>query len=413
MTNPGGASNPIPAPSTTDIYKRTYTASAPVQLQDGTWLLTRYDHVKTALHDPRLSSRIVPAARTSTSTGGRFRQAKRGLVQWVIPPPNYSAEALTRIHGRWLTFMDAPDHTRIRAVIRTPFLARVNTMRPQIQALADELIGQGYSKGTLELKHGLAYPLYTRVIADLMGLPDEAAEQLKHILLYLPMLNGESSPPSREVRDASLEIVNYIERNLAAKRKQRTDDLMSDLITAQENGELSQAELVSSCLTLWLGAVEAPHRLTLLGTDALLRSPGQFARLKQEPALVPNAIEELLRFTSPSVIVKRLALTDIELDGAYLTGGKRHSLSLYAADHDPAEFHDPEHLDITRKPNRQLAFGSGPHICLGAGLARVQAEVVFGTLAQHADRLQYVKGSVPYQIPDKIGVAGELRVRFV
>lgn len=265
------------------------------------------------MHHSRLSSTSYRQETFPVPTGGPLRQAKRRLTQLFQAQSVFPENASTRLHGQWLVFSDPPKHTRMRAAIQEPFNARVRHIRPKVQALAQELVTAARQAGTVNLQQAVAYPLPIGAIGQLLGMPPDAPEQLKDLPLHMAGLMTRGLPQTPDSLAARLAIIAYFEKLIADKRQHRMDDLISDLVTAQEQGLLNQTELVTTAILLWFAGYDTTHRLILQGTDILLRHPEQFAQLKQNPALVPNAVQELLRLISPTQWVKRLALTDVTI----------------------------------------------------------------------------------------------------
>lgn len=385
---------------------------APLRLADGAWVLNRYQDVKAALHDPRLSSRTYTEPSRAAAPEGVIRQARSRLARLFKPQPTCTAEPLTRLHGRWFIDTDPPIHTRARAAVQAPLNARVKRFRPKIQALAHELVVQARQAGTIELNRALAYQLPMRIIDELLGMPPDAQEQLRELPQRLGGLMNDGLPQTRETLASTLHILAYFEKVIADKRKHRTDDYISDLITVQENGRIDEQELLTTCILMWFAGFDTIHRLILVGTSVLLDNRSQFEWLRQKPSLVSNAVEELLRVVSPAPWVKRLAPTDMEVAGAPMQAGTIHYLHLDAANRDPAHFHDPDHFDILRHTHSHLAFGSGIHACPGARLARYEARSLFQNLAEHAPQLQRIDPAARPELKAVYGDSAAFHVTF-
>jgi cytochrome P450 len=359
----------------------------------GAWVLTRYDDVDAALRDPRLSSTLgdvipapVPGERPRGEPGW---QALRSLYAFV---------------DHSLVFSDPPQHTRLRELVAKAFTPRaIEARRPHVQRLADEFLDAAQARGRLELIHDLAAPLPIAVIVGLLGMPDQDAAQLKQwcdgFLVPFGRDPATLTPEDRaRVDAASAGLTNYVRTLLAEVRARPRDDLLSALVHAVERGDrLSDDELFANVVLFLIAGHENLTSLLGLGTLALLQNPDQLARLRAEPALLPRAVDELARWITPNQFIRRRALEAVTLGGKTIGAGQFLLLVLAAANRDPARFPDPDRLDFGRPPVRDLAFGHGPHVCLGVALARLEAEVVFATLIRRfpglrlaTDRLEYV-----------------------
>jgi cytochrome P450 len=292
----------------------------------------------------------------------------------------------------------------LRNLVAKAFTPRaIESRRPQIQRLTDEFLSAAERRGRLELIHDLAYPLPIAVIAGLLGLPDQDADRLKQwcdgFLVPFGRDPATLSPEDRaQAATASTQLTGYVRQLLEEARARPRDDLLSALVHATDgHDKLSEDELFANVVLFLIAGHENLTSLLGLGTLALLQHPDQLARLRAEPALLPRAVDELTRWVTPNQFVRRRALEDVALGGQTIGAGQFVLLVLAAANRDPARFPDPDRLDFGRPPTRDLAFGHGPHFCLGVALARLEAEVVFGTLVRRfrtlrlaADRLEYL-----------------------
>ena len=342
----------------------------------GGWILTRHDDVQASFQDRRLS-----ADRMSPFMAGLKKEEARELQ------PSY------QIFSKWMVFTDPPQHTRLRMLVNKAFTPRrVESLRPRIQAIVDELLDRVIPAGRMELIHDFAYLLPVTVIAELLGVPARDHENIKkwsdEITLFI---FGAIGVPDRRQRAqlAMLELANYLKAVIAERRQQSQDDLISALIAAQEQDDaLTDDEIVSTCALVLFGGHETTTNLISSSVHALLKNPEQKRKLTEDPSLISTAVEEFLRYDGPSKSMVRLALEDFELRGKQIKKGQRLLLIQSAANHDPERFADPDSLDITRQPNPHVAFGYGIHFCLGAPLARVETAITINTILQRLPKLR-------------------------
>jgi cytochrome P450 len=288
---------------------------------------------------------------------------------------------------------DPPDHTRLRGLVTKAFTARrIEALRGWIEGLADRLLDNVTATGRMDAIHDLAFPLPVLVICELLGIPEEdrgrfAGGSVGDVALLEP------TPPSREVLDAAnhgtQESKAYFEAIFEARRREPRDDLITQLVQAEEQGDrLSTDELRANVRLLFAAGHETTVNLIGNGLLALLRHPDQWQILRDDPSLVPNAVEEFLRYDSPVQAVARVPNEPVELSGVTLEKGELVVALLGAGNRDPAVFQDPDRLDVTRKDLKPLSFGGGIHFCLGAQLARLEAAVVFETLLRRLPNLR-------------------------
>jgi hypothetical protein len=331
----------------------------------GFYVLTRYDDVAAFLRDPRFGKSGYQALFESRFGGGAD-------ASWL---------ALSML------FRDPPDHTRLRALVGKAFTPRVvETLRPRVQTIVDRLLDRAAGAGRMEVIADLAYPLPVTVISELLGVPATEADVVRGWSLDLARaLDAIALPVDPEViergRRATGDMVDYFRRLAEARRRQPGPDLLSGLVEAEEAGDrLTERELLATCVLLYVAGHETTVNLIGNGLLALLRHPEERRRLRDNPALVSGAIEELLRFDGPVQRTGRMATCDAEIGGVAIPAGSLVLGFLGAANRDPAHFAEPDRLDVARDEPRHLAFGSGIHYCLGAPLARLEAQVAIGTL---------------------------------
>jgi pimeloyl-[acyl-carrier protein] synthase len=332
----------------------------------GMWVLSRYTDVRAALRDPRLSSR---PSRFSVHA----RRAQAGTP---------ASEAVRHM----VTFLDAPEHTRLRRL-----LARVITdhlaedLRSIVQAEVDALLAPHWQRGSLDLVTDFAALLPVRVIAGMLGIPEQDRGRLK---AWSSRFFDIFSPlPDRATLDglnrAIIEFRAYVEDLVEERRQRPGPDVISRLVQVRDQGDaLSADELVTSCMLLFANGEETLCHLLGNGLHALLRQASEWQRLVRQPQLVRSAVEEMQRFDTPSQAVGRTALEPIEWHGRRIPAGAPVYLLIGSANRDPDRFEQPDRLDIGRADIEHLGFGAGPHACLGAGIARVEAQVALSTLAR-------------------------------
>jgi cytochrome P450 len=342
-------------------------------------VLSRHADVVAVLRDPRMSVDRPFQPKPSP--------ADDGVDPATLHPLARALRALSRI----MLFRDPPDHTRLRALVNKAFTPRmVESLRPRIQALVDDLLAKPLADGGLDVVRDFAEPLPILVIAELLGLPAEDRASLKRWSDELAvMLDGSIAMQhiGRAVQSA-VAVIDYLRGHLEAKRARPAGDLLSAMLAAQEQDEhLTDDEILGTALIVMGAGHETTTNLIGNGVLALLRSPGEHARLRAEAGLIGTAVDELLRFDSPVQATSRLPVEDVAIAGHAFEEGREIALLLGSANHDPGVFAAPERLDLARRDNRHVSFGFGIHFCLGAGLARLEGELAIGTLVARAPRL--------------------------
>jgi cytochrome P450 len=284
--------------------------------------------------------------------------------------------------GGTMLGLDPPDHTRLRGLVAKAFTPRrVEALRPRVQRIADELLDEVAGRDVVDLIDALAFPLPIIVICELLGVPatDRANFREWTAILTVPIASREMVARRRA---AAIAFNDYLLGVFADRRRAPRDDLISALLAARDGAaRLSERELLNTITLLLVAGHDTTVNLIGNGVLALLSAPGQRKLLTDGPELLPGAIEELLRYDGPvERASQRIALEDMEIAGTHVPKGAWVHVSLGAADRDPEAFADPDALDLTRTDNRHVAFGHGPHYCLGAPLARLEGRVAIGTL---------------------------------
>lgn len=306
-----------------------------------------------------------------------------------------TADDGTREGMRWLVdapmflFLDPPDHTRLRRLVAKAFTARrVERLRPVIEQLTDDLLAE--VSGEMEVVGDLAYPLPVTVIADLLGVPRVDTPRLREWSAVLTRgldpsiaLTGQPAEGLEARMKAMTEFRDYFRELAERRRREPGDDLLSALTAVEDGGDrLSSDELLSTCVLLLIAGHETTVSLISNGVLALLRHPAQLADLAADPSLAPAAVEEVLRYDPPVQLVARIAGEELTVGGATLPAGALALLLVAAAGRDPAANPEPDRFDIRRTEPRHLAFGFGAHFCLGAPLARLEAQIALAAFAR-------------------------------
>ncbi|GAA2522819.1 cytochrome P450 hydroxylase [Winogradskya humida] len=335
-------------------------------LPDGSsaWIVTRYDDARAALADPRLS--------LSKAHAGPGAWKGFGL------PPALDANLLN---------MDPPDHTRLRRLVSSAFTPRrMELLRPGIAQVADALLEPVVAAGQGDLVRAFA-PLPVAVICDVLGIPGQQRGELKN---WAAVLLAPPKDDPKAAGRAVLEIQEFLGRLIEDKRSRPGDDILSALIAARdEDDRLSEDELTSLAFLTIIAGYENSANLIGLSLLTLLRHPAQWAALRADPGLLPGAVRELMRFEPPApVSLRRFPKQDLEIGGVRIPAGDTVLIAIASADRDPARWPDPGTLDLTRDTSGQLSLGHGIHYCLGAPLARIEAEEAIGAVLRRLPDLQ-------------------------
>src|ERR1700736_5390454 len=377
--------NPLDPAFIADPYPfyRGLRETAPVfKTPQGLWLVTRYDDVTFALRDKRFGKDFV----------GNLERRYGNLARMDEP-------AVASL-ARTMLVLDPPDHTRLRSLVTKAFTARrVADIRPRIKALVDAQLDRVIDKGEMDVMRDLAHRLPVIVICDMLGIPED------HRAPFLAgsNVNGrilEPVPMSREELDQanrnSLMAGAYFDQLCELRRREPRDDLTTELVRAEEAGDKLSAEELQANIGLLFGAGhETTTNLIGNGLLALHRHRDQWERLKADPSLIPNAVEALLRYDSSVQITGRATMTEVEIGGVTLPAGESVVQLLGAANRDPAQYADPDRLDVGRQNIRPMSFGGGIHHCLGAQLARLEGELVFTALIERFPNLELPERDTP------------------
>jgi cytochrome P450 family 142 subfamily A polypeptide 1 len=373
-----------------DLYgetaRRTYEwmrRSSPVHRDEHNelWGIATYDAVSIAERDPE----------TYSSAGGT--RPDTGPLPWMID-------------------MDGPAHRTRRRLVSPGFTpARVRASEGRLTAICDGLIDRVCERGSCDLVGDLAAPLPMIVIGDMLGVvPEDRGELLRWSDDLIGALSG--SPDDIEAAaEAFTSYDAYARRTIAARRKEPADDLVSVLVAAEVDGDrLDDDELVFETLLILVGGDESTRHVISGGVEQLLRHPTQLAWVQDDPSRLPRAVEEMLRWVSPIKNMARTVTRDVELAGASLREGDKVLLLYESANSDDGHFADPFTFDAARDPNDHLAFGLGPHFCLGASLARLEVRVMVERLLARLPDVELVDPSA--DLPTFLSGLTEMPVRF-
>lgn len=295
--------------------------------------------------------------------------------------------------GQFMLQQDPPNHTRLRKLVSKAFTPRaVEQWRPRARAIVDELLEAPREAGRIDVIRDLALPVPSRLICEMLGVPFEDRDRFTRWTADAThLLAGELLDPEQRARSEAsvMEFATYFRDLIEARRGHLTDDLLSTLIRAEEEGDrLTPEELLVQGMGLLVAGFETTIGLIGNGSHALAHHPGELARLRAEPGLAPRAVEECLRFDPPIGVTTRVLHADAVFGGLTIPRDTQVWALLAAANRDPERFPDPDRFDVTRDPNPHLSFGGGTHLCLGAHLARMEAQEALGGLAARAASLE-------------------------
>src|SRR5882672_7522440 len=384
LLDPQVLANPYP------LYERLRT-EAPVHWDPylHAWVVTRYADVVTVLH--HFSANRMPTPEQFAAIG----LAELGPVAQVMV--------------KQMLFMDAPDHTRLRSLASTAFTpARVEALRSHIKEILDNLLGPLLDAGRMDVIADLASPLPAIVTAEMMGVPTADANQLKDWSAdFAEVLGNFQHNPDRASRTLKCveEMTSYFREAIRRIRTEPREGLINALLTAEIDGDrLTEEEVIANCIVTMVGGQETTTNLIGNGVLTLLRHPQELHRLRSDLALIPSAVEELLRYESPSQHTARICREDTELGGKLIRKGQAVIAVMGAGNRDPERFPDPDRLDLARTDNRHLAFGWASHFCFGAPLARLEGQLVFEGIVRRMSNLAVEPGPLVWR--DNLGLRG-------
>jgi cytochrome P450 PksS len=352
-------------------------ANSPVQQvtlpdKQTAWVVTRYDDVAMVLKDERF---------------GKDRHRAMSPEQLAAQPwfPKF-----LRPLARTMLDADPPDHTRLRALVQQAFSPRtVERMRPRIESLANELIDRFDKRGRVDLLADYTLPIPTTIIAEMLGV--DAGDQHKFHRWSAKMLAASTAHFGLwRAMPSAWSFLRYTRNLIRDRREHPRDDLVTALVQAhQADDRMSDDELISMILLLIVAGHETTVNLIAIGMLALMQHPDQMAKLRENPGLIEPAVEELLRFASPvETATERFAREEVTVAGVTIPKGGMVFAAIASANRDESHFENPDTLDITRSPNKHLSFGLGIHFCLGASLARLEAQVALQTLLTRTGEIE-------------------------
>ncbi len=321
--------------------------------------------------------------------------AKRARQMLLPLPLSRQSEfsELARMFSLWLIFMDPPEHTRLRKLLNKGFSpAAIEGLRLQVQTIVDRMLEPLQHGSEVELMREFANPLPVRIISEMLGIPQELHDTFVHWSRAVAAFRGNPKPTveqARAAQDALVALTDFFRETVAERRRNKGNDLISLLIDIEEEGEvLTEEELYAQCIALLFAGHETTRNLIGNGIYTLLRHPEEAAELREKPEIIRTAIEEILRYESPVQFTARVLKEDIEVCGQRIP--KKWSLlcMLGAANRDPKQFKEPDQLNLKRLNNQHLAFGAGPHFCIGNQLARLEGQIAILSLLQRFPKMK-------------------------
>jgi cytochrome P450 PksS len=375
IAGPEFKANPYPFYARLRAEAPVYRMTLPTG--EAAWLITRYDDVASVLKDERFVKDTANALTPEQAAGQRwFRKAFKALKRNMLD-------------------LDPPDHTRLRALVNKTFTPRlIERMRDRIQALTDHLLDRVRGRGHADLIRDYALPVPTTVIAEMLGVPVADRHQFHRRSNAIVSAAASTWRMATAVPNAWA-LLRYIRKLIKTRRADPRDDLVSALARAEEAGDtLSEDELVAMVFLLLVAGHETTVNLIGNGTLALLQHPDQLEKLRNDPTLIKSAVEELLRYGNPvDMATERYAREDVTIAGVTIPRGDMVHAVIASANRDERQFLNPDVLDLTREPNKHLAFGLGAHFCLGAPLARLEGQIAINTLLRRVPDLRLAVAS--------------------
>ncbi len=378
---------------------RELRETQPVNLTpEGQWRLSRYEDVRSVLR----------------SHGAGMRQTNGMLPGQTVEEPG---------RGQFMLLQDPPTHTRLRKLVSKAFTPRaIEGWRPRIQAVTDDLLDRVADRGEMDLVADLARPVPATLICEMLGIPPEDQETFTnwtadatHGLLTVRGI-GDDALRAR-VDSAASNLIGYFQNLIDARRKNLGDDLLSVLITAEEEGDrLDPLELLSNSVGLLIAGFETTIGLIGNGLTTLIKHPEELARLREHPEWIVSAVEECLRYSGPILASVRVLHEPHTFGGYEIPKDSEVIAMLAAGNRDPEVFDDPERFDVSRYARElsvpdHLSFGGGAHLCLGAHLARLESQIAIGTLVQRFDDLELVNDETEWGL-SLFRVPGRIPIRF-
>ena len=335
------------------------------------WVVTRYDDVHAGFVDERLSANRIPV-----------------IMSQVPPDMRERVQPIENHFRKWMGMNNPPEHTKLRDKITPSFAPKViGQMKDHIQSIVDQLLDEVEPQGRMDLMDDFAFRVTATVICDMLGIPREDQNRFRRqsedIMKFLGGSPATMAQTIEQSQKSLMELIPYFRELIGKRRKNPRDDLISAFVQLEKTGNgFDDEDLVAMCIFLFFAGHETTMNLVGNGFLAMFQNPGEKEKLQQDPSLLPTAVEEFLRYYSSLQRQVRLVSEDLEIRGRKISRGQGVLLMQGAANRDPEVFDDPDRLDITRKPNRHLAFSVGTHFCLGAPLARLEGRIAFGTVLE-------------------------------
>ena len=362
-----------------------------------TWVVTRYSDVLNVLHS--FSADRTPTPEQLTAMGLS------------------SLNPIAKVMVKQMLFMDAPAHTRLRGLASVAFSPqRVGVLRGHIQEIADQLLDGVQGRGKMDIIADFAAPMPAIVTAEMLGVPTEDHADLKKWSAdFAEMLGNFQHNPDRipRVLESTNNLTTYFRSAIGKMRDHPREGLIDSFMTAELDGDrLTEEEIIANCVVTMVGGQETTTNLIGNGLLTLMRNPEQLARLRDNPSLIPSAVEELLRYESPSQHTGRIAREDVQMGGKQVRKGQAVMAIMAAANRDPERFSEPDRLILDRTDNKHLAFGWSSHFCFGAPLARMEGQIAFETILRRLPNLEIIPGPLTWR--DNSGLRGltALPVKF-
>jgi pimeloyl-[acyl-carrier protein] synthase len=347
-----------------------------------TWVVTRYPDVLNVLHSFSADRTPTPEQLTAMGLSG--------------------LNPIAKVMVKQMLFMDAPAHTRLRGLASAAFTPRrVEVLRGHIQEIADDLLDRVQTRGRMDIIAEFAAPLPAIVTAEMLGVPTEDHEDLKKWSAdFAEMLGNFQHNPDRipKVLESTNSLTDYFQKAIDGMRDHPREGLIQAFMNAEIDGDrLTDEEIVANCIVTMVGGQETTTNLMGNGLLTLMRNPEQLAQLRDDPSLIPSAVEELLRYESPSQHTGRIAREDVQIGDRQIGKGQAVMAIMAAANRDPDRFPDPDRLILDRSDNKHLAFGWSSHFCFGAPLARMEGQIAFETLLRRLPNLEVVPGPLTWR----------------
>ncbi len=381
FTDPAVQANPYP-------ILKDLRENDPVFWNGNAWLVTRFEDCVALFTDPRMSSQRIDAT-------------------FAVLPPDVQEELqpLREVLGDRMLLSDPPKHTRLRTLVMKAFSARAAAgRRDRIQMFCDRFLDRDHRArdGTMDVMADFATPLPGWTIADTLGIPQDRQQDFTRwaraqVLIYDRLGTGDRVTVMREGQASMLEMKAYLEEIIEQKRQDPQEDLLTELVQAEEAGDqLTLNEMVVMVVAILIGGNNSTAHLIGNSILTLARHPEDRARLLAEPDLIRTAVEEVMRYESPVMTTSRVATEDMELHGRQIKAGDNVNLMIASANRDPDQFENADTYVIDRRPNRHLTFAHGPHFCLGSALARNVSQIAVLSAIQRCPNMQLVSDEVDW-----------------